>query len=152
MADPGVGPGGPGFPLFLDQTEAPRAKKNFVETAPPLSHDLDDCPPPPQLPYLKAWIWQWSIWKTLHVDTNYYELRTTSEMPPTAPPSPVFSAIQSLSLPARSRSWSPRSCRKQERDRLVRKTTPLPERNELTPSVKETKCNFRRTSPAPISE
>ena len=49
VADPGVGPGGPGFPLFLDQTEAPRAKKNFVETAPPLSHDLDDCPPPAPL-------------------------------------------------------------------------------------------------------
>ena len=71
---------------------------------------------------------------------------------PPGPPFPVFSVIQSFSLPARSRSWSPRSCRKQERDRLVRKTTPLPERNELTPSVKETKCNFRRTSPALISE
>ena len=72
-----------------------------------------------------------------------------SPLPPT---SAVFSVIQFLSLPARSRSWSPRSYRKQERDRLVRKTTPLLERNELTPSVKETKCNFRRTSPAPISE
>ena len=127
-------------PLFLDQTEAPRAEKKFVETAPLAP------------PYLKVWLWQWSIWKTLHVNTNYYELRTKSEMPPTVSASHVFSAIQSLSLPARSRSWSPRSCRKQERDRLVRKTTPLPERNELTPSVKETKCNFRRTSPAPIPE
>ena len=141
VSDPKVGPRGARSPLFLDQTEAPRAEKNFVETA-----------PPPPSPYLKDWIWQWSIWKTLHVDTNYYELRTKSEMPPTALPSPVFSAIQSLSLPARSRSWSPRSYRKQERDHLVRKTRPLPERNELTPSVKETKCTFSRTSPAPISE
>ena len=29
MADPGKGPGGPGSPLFLDQTEARRAEKNF---------------------------------------------------------------------------------------------------------------------------
>ena len=29
MADPGEGPGGPGHPLFLDQTEAQRAEKIF---------------------------------------------------------------------------------------------------------------------------
>ena len=141
---PGWRPGGP-VPLIFRPNGGTKGRKKFFVAPPPP-------PPPPPPPYLKVWIWQWSIWKTLHVDTNYYELRTKSEMPPTAPPSPVFSAIQSLSLPARSRSWSPRSCRKQERDRLVRKTTPLPERNELKPSVKETKCNFRRTSPAPISE
>ena len=33
-------------PLFLDQTEARRAEKNFFETAPPLSQGLDDRPPP----------------------------------------------------------------------------------------------------------
>ena len=30
VADPGEGPGGPGYPpLFLDQTDARRAEKNF---------------------------------------------------------------------------------------------------------------------------
>ena len=37
-------------PLFLDQTEAQRAEKNFFETAPPpptpLSQGLDDRAPP----------------------------------------------------------------------------------------------------------
>ena len=45
MVDPGKGPGGPGPPLFLDQTEVQRAeKKNFFETEappPPLSGGLD---------------------------------------------------------------------------------------------------------------
>ena len=42
VADPGEGPGG-GGPLFLDQTEARREKKNVFETPPPhpLSQDLD---------------------------------------------------------------------------------------------------------------
>ena len=34
------------LPLFLDQTEARRAPPKFLETAPPLSQGLDDCPPP----------------------------------------------------------------------------------------------------------
>ena len=40
---PGWRPGGGRSPLFLDQTEAPRAEKNFVETAPrpTLSQGLD---------------------------------------------------------------------------------------------------------------
>ena len=33
MADPGEGPGGPGHPLFLDQTEAQRAEKIFFGRA-----------------------------------------------------------------------------------------------------------------------
>ena len=33
MADPGEGPGGSAPALFLDQTEARRAKENFFETA-----------------------------------------------------------------------------------------------------------------------
>ena len=37
VADPGERPGGPGPPLFLDQTKARRVEKNFLET----------CPPPP---------------------------------------------------------------------------------------------------------
>ena len=38
--------GGPGLPLFLDQTEARRANKLFLETAPsPLLKALDDRPP-----------------------------------------------------------------------------------------------------------
>ena len=45
------------LPLFLDQTEARRAPQKFLETAPPLSQGLDDCPPPP--PYLTVWIHHW---------------------------------------------------------------------------------------------
>ena len=43
VADGGKGPGGPWFPLFLNQTEARRAKKNSLETPPPpqLSKGLD---------------------------------------------------------------------------------------------------------------
>ena len=50
LADQGRGPGSP---IFLDQTEAQRAKKNFWETAPPSPH------------YLKVWIWQWVTPKDL---------------------------------------------------------------------------------------
>ena len=35
-ADPGEGPGDPGLPLFLDQTEARRAENMFLETGVPL--------------------------------------------------------------------------------------------------------------------
>ena len=35
MADPGEGPGEPAPPLFLDQTEAQRAEKDFFKTALP---------------------------------------------------------------------------------------------------------------------
>ena len=58
MADPGEGPGGPASPptFVLDQTEAQRAEKNFLETPspppPPLSKGLDDRAPT----YLKVWI------------------------------------------------------------------------------------------------
>ena len=56
MADPGEGPGGPAPPLVLDQTEAQRAEKMFLETPspppPPLSKGLDDRAPM----YLKVWI------------------------------------------------------------------------------------------------
>ena len=48
MADPGKGTGAPGLPLFFDQTEARRAKKLFLETAPHppfLSKGLDDRAP-----------------------------------------------------------------------------------------------------------
>ena len=45
VADPGERPGGPGPPLFLDQTKARRVEKNFLET----------CPPPPPL-YLRVWM------------------------------------------------------------------------------------------------
>ena len=46
---------GPGFPLFLDQTEAQRAENFLGETAPhppSLSKSLDDRAPN----YLKVWI------------------------------------------------------------------------------------------------
>ena len=60
VADPGEGPGEPApTPLFLDQNEARRAEKKFLETAPPLSQGLDDRPPSP--PYLKAWIHHCSL-------------------------------------------------------------------------------------------
>ena len=38
--------GARGPPLFLDQTEARRPKKIFLENTPPLSQGLDDRPPP----------------------------------------------------------------------------------------------------------
>ena len=41
MADPGEGAGEPAPPLFLDQTEAQRAEKDFCKTA---------------LPYLRVWM------------------------------------------------------------------------------------------------
>ena len=54
----GRGSGGPGSPLFLDQTQAPRAEKSvFLETAPPLSEGLD----PPLHTYNKF---------TLNLDLN----------------------------------------------------------------------------------
>ena len=43
VADPGEGSGGPGPPLFLNQTEAQGAEKIF----------FGDCPPPP---YLRVWM------------------------------------------------------------------------------------------------
>ena len=48
VMDPGEGPGTPAPPppIFLDQTEAQRAKKIFFETAPPLCQGLDDWAPP----------------------------------------------------------------------------------------------------------
>ena len=56
VADPGEGPGLPSPPLlFLDQTEARKVEKIFLETGPsPLSKDLDDRSPPSL--YLKVWI------------------------------------------------------------------------------------------------
>ena len=43
-------------PLFLDQTEAQRAEKEFFwRPGPPLSQGLNFHPPPPP-PYLKVWI------------------------------------------------------------------------------------------------
>ena len=48
----------PAPPLFLDQTEAPRAEKKFFETVlPPASQGLDDRnPPPPHTRCLKVLI------------------------------------------------------------------------------------------------
>ena len=54
MADPKEGPGGPGSPIILDQTETRRAEKIFFgDRPPPQSKNLDDLDPPP---YLKIWI------------------------------------------------------------------------------------------------
>ena len=55
VADLGEVPRGTSFPLlFLDQTEARTAQKNFFGDGapPPLSQGLDDWVPP----YLKVWI------------------------------------------------------------------------------------------------
>ena len=49
-----TGPGGPGPPLFLNQTKTRRAQKMFLETAPPFSKGLDDRAPLP--PYLRVWM------------------------------------------------------------------------------------------------
>ena len=62
VADPGEGPCPP--PLFLDQTEAWRARKNFLETPPPPHLRVWMTHPPP---YLKVWIghsivqWWWQF-------------------------------------------------------------------------------------------
>ena len=45
VADPGEGPGGGRLPLFLDQTEAPKAEKNLFGDRDP--------------PYPKVWISHW---------------------------------------------------------------------------------------------
>ena len=52
MVDLGEGPGGRAPLLILDQTEAQRTEKNFLETGTPSSQDLDDRPPPRSFPYL----------------------------------------------------------------------------------------------------
>ena len=46
-------PGAPASSLFLYQTEAGMAEKNFLETAPPYLRVRMTAPPPP---YLKVWI------------------------------------------------------------------------------------------------
>ena len=52
----GRGPGGPAYPLFLDQTRDPKDRKNVFWRPPPLpSKGLDDLNPPAP-PYLKVWI------------------------------------------------------------------------------------------------
>ena len=65
MEDPGEGPWDPPPPLFLDQSEARRAEKNFLQIAPPpLSKGLDDHHPPPPLSQgLDPALW-W-IWKVI---------------------------------------------------------------------------------------
>ena len=51
VAEPGEGPGGPP-PLFLDQTEPPRAEKNFLKPPPTYLRVWMTGP----FPYLKVWI------------------------------------------------------------------------------------------------
>ena len=54
MADPGEGPPGVHPPYFyLDQTEAGRAEKTFLETGPPTYVRVWTTVPPP--PYRRAW-------------------------------------------------------------------------------------------------
>ena len=47
VADLGEGPGGPGPPVFLDQTEASKGWKKFVWRPPPPPHLRIWMPPPP---------------------------------------------------------------------------------------------------------
>ena len=63
VADPG---GGPGAPLFLDETKARRAeKKFFLRSAPsPLISEFGRPPPSPF--YLKVWVCHWSYWVFLY--------------------------------------------------------------------------------------
>ena len=55
--------------LFLDQTEAQRAKKHVFETPPPLSQGLNDRAPFP--PYLKVWAHHWNWQCTNAIKMNY---------------------------------------------------------------------------------
>ena len=50
MADPGEGPGGPGPPLSIDQDEARRAEKLFLDTPHPPYLRVWMTPPPPPPP------------------------------------------------------------------------------------------------------
>ena len=72
MEDPGEGPWDPPPPLFLDQSEARRAEKNFLQIAlPPLSKGLDDHHPPPPL-YLKVWIRHCGEYEKLFCQLNSF--------------------------------------------------------------------------------
>ena len=68
VADPEEGPGGVRPPLFLDQTEARRAEKNLLDTAPPFSLGLDDQPPPPLSEGLDPLLY-------VHTDTGWIAFR-----------------------------------------------------------------------------
>ena len=57
----GKGPGGPP-PLLLDENEAGRAEKNFLEAAPPPPPYLRVwMTAPPPAPYLEVWIHHWEF-------------------------------------------------------------------------------------------
>ena len=79
MVDPGEGPRGPAPSppptLFLDQTEAQRTEKFFLETTPPspLFKGLD-CQPPR---YLKVWIWHCRKFCILAHITQYDAYKNT---------------------------------------------------------------------------
>ena len=55
VADPGKGPWGPELPPYFSTKMMPEGpKKQFVETGPLLSQDLDDPPPPTPPPLSKG--------------------------------------------------------------------------------------------------
>ena len=62
VVDPAGRPGGPGSPLFLEQTEAQRAFVGGGTPPPPFSKGMDD-----RLPYLKDWTQHWkkTNWRLL---------------------------------------------------------------------------------------
>ena len=61
MTDPGEGPGGPGSPLFLDQTDARRVEKKVSKTAPPI-------------PYHRVWVTAPLIWRPGPATDQYHPL------------------------------------------------------------------------------
>ena len=63
VADPGAGPGAP---LFLDETTARRAEKNFFLRLAPSPLISGFGRPPPSPFYLKVWICHWSYWVFLY--------------------------------------------------------------------------------------
>ena len=60
VVDTGEGPGGPIAPLFLDQTETQRAKKNFFGDPPP---------------YLMVWIWHWIVIQIFYMAVKFCVLK-----------------------------------------------------------------------------
>ena len=72
MVDPGEGPPPP--PLFLGQTEAWRAQKNFFETRPRYRRVWMIAPhpfsPPPPPPHLKVWICHRSITNPVKINPS----------------------------------------------------------------------------------
>ena len=81
VADRGEGSRGPGPPLIYRPNWGPKGWKKIGRPSPPLSHGLDDFPPPP---YLTEWIHHWvgqtggGNWSRFQTDTCGRGLRKKS--------------------------------------------------------------------------